>query len=250
MAGFPAAFINELIKLRKRKKLTAAIILSILAVIIGQGAITAIQLGLGLRVAGSTEFPLVVLSLFSHTVLPLFVTFIAIDMFNGEYANKTIKLTLTRPVSRFGVYSAKVLNLATFILANLMLIMLLSFFAGLLFNPVSTSLSTVMKVILAYMVTFLPLFVFSLIVVVLANLLHRGLTVFFVAILIYLCFHFLVLLLPRLSSLLVTSMFDWYSLWISHPLSGFKLLRLTMIQLGCGLMLFAAGYYLFDRKEF
>jgi ABC-2 type transport system permease protein len=45
-------------------------------------------------------------------------------------------------------------------------------------------------------------------------------------------------------------MFDWYTLWISEPLNGFKIFRQTLILAGCGIMLFTAGYYLFDRKDF
>jgi ABC-2 type transport system permease protein len=134
MVGFKAAFINEAVKLAKKKKLMAAAILSILAVVVGQIAVTLMKHGLGLRVVGSTEFPLVVLTMFSYSILPLFAIFVAIDMFNGEFSSNTMKITLTRPVSRFGVFSAKVLNIALFIMANLLFVMVLSVLAGLLFN--------------------------------------------------------------------------------------------------------------------
>jgi ABC-2 type transport system permease protein len=249
VAGFKAALVNEIVKLRKKKKLAAAAILSILAVLLGQIAVTAIKLGLGLRVVGSTEFPLVVLSLFSYTVLPLFATFVAIDHFNGEFSANTMKITLTRPVSRFGVYSAKVLNLALFISANLFFVMVLSLVAGLIFNPASISVLGVFKVVLAYSVTFLPVFVFALLVVLLANLLRGGLAVFFLSILVFIGLNFLGIALTNYSSFLITSMFDWYTLWISEPFNGFKIFRQTLILVGCGIMLFSAGYYLFDRKD-
>jgi ABC-2 type transport system permease protein len=250
VAGFKAAFVNETVKLRKKKKLAAAAILSILAVLLGQVAVTAVKLGLGLRVVGSTEFPLVVLSLFSYTILPLFATFVAIDMFNGEFSANTMKITLTRPVSRFGVYSAKVLNLALFICANLLFVMVLSLAAGFIFNPASVSLLGVLKVVLAYAATFLPVFVFALLVVLLANLLRGGLAVFFLSILVFFGLNFLGIVFANYSSFFITSMFDWYTLWISEPLNGFKIFRQTLILAGCGIMLFTAGYYLFDRKDF
>ncbi len=158
----------------------AAAILSILAVVIGQIAVTAIKHGLGLRVVGSNEFPLVVLSMFTYTILPLFATFVAIDMFNGEFSSNTMKITLTRPVSRFGVFSAKVLNLALFIFANLLFVMILSLLAGLIFNPSSASLIGIVRVVLSYAATFFFLFfVFALLVVLLSNILRGGLAVFF-----------------------------------------------------------------------
>jgi len=179
MAGFKAAFCNEMFKLAKKKKMMAAAALSIVVVLAGQVAVTAVKHGLGLRVVGSTEFPLVVLSVFAYTILPLFATFVAIDMFSGEFSSNTMKLTLTRPVSRFGVFSAKVLNVAVFIAGNLLFVMMLSFLAGLAFNPSTLSPLGIARVVMSYAATFFPVFVFSLLVVLLCNVLRGGTSVFF-----------------------------------------------------------------------
>ncbi len=249
MAGFKAAFNNETVKLMKKKKVMAAAILSILAVVIGQVAVTVIKHGLGLRVVGSTEFPLVVLSMFTYTILPLFVTFVAIDMFNGEYSTNTMKLTLTRPVSRLGVFTAKVLNIALFILANLLFVMILSVLAGLIFNPSSAGLIGIIKVVVSYIATFLPVFIFALLVVFLSNIIQGGLAVFFLSILIFIAFNFLSIFFANYSSFFITTMFDWYTLWISEKINFLKIIRQILIMSGLGIMLFSAGYYLFDRKE-
>jgi ABC-2 type transport system permease protein len=249
MEGFKAAFHNETVKLLKKKKLIAVAVLSILAVVIGQIAVTTIKHGLGLRVVGSTEFPIVVLSMLTYTILPLFATFVAIDMFNGEFSSNTMKITLTRPVSRFGVFSAKVLNVALFIAANLLFVMLLSLLAGLIFNPSSIGIMGAAKVILAYGATFFPVFVFALLVVVLCNSIRGGLAVFFLSILLFISFNVLGVIFSDYSSFFITSMFDWYTLWISEKVNGFKILRQVMIMSGFGMMLFTAGYYLFDRKD-
>ncbi|XEC97416.1 ABC transporter permease [Paenibacillus tarimensis] len=249
MAGFKAAFLNESVKLLKKKKLIAAAILSILAVIIGQFAVTAIKHGFGLRVVGSTEFPLVVLSMFSYTILPLFATFVVIDMFNGEFSSNTMKITLTRPVSRFGVFCAKVLNVALFICINLLFVMILSLLAGFIFNPSSASLMGILRVVLSYLATFFPVFVFALLVVLLSNIVRGGLAVFFLSILVYIGFNFIGIVFSTYSSFFITSMFNWYTLWISETINGFKIFRQILIMMGCGIMLFTAGYSLFDRKE-
>lgn len=249
MAGFKAAFVNESVKLLKKKKMMAAAILSILAVIVGQIAVTTIKHGLGLRVVGSVEFPIVVLSFITYTLLPLFAIFVAIDMFNGESSSNTMKITLLRPVSRFGVFSAKVLNLALFIAGNLLFVMLLSLVAGFIFNPSSASLAGIMKVILSYGLTFFPVFVFALIVVLLSNVIQGGLAVFFLSILLFIIFNSLGIVFSSYSSFFITSMFDWYTLWISETINVFKILREILIMSGCGMMLFTTGYYLFDNKD-
>lgn len=249
MAGFKAAFRIEITKLSKKKKILAAAILSILAVVIGQVAVAFIKHGFGLRVAGSAEFPLVVLSFLIYTLLPLFAIFVAIDMFNGEFSSNTMKLTLTRPVSRIGVYSAKVSALAVFILANLLFVMILSILAGLLFNPSSTGSLGLAKVVVAYAATFFPIFVFGLLVVCLSNALRSGLAVFFLSVLIFVVFYAAGVLFSAYSSFFITSLFDWYSLWISESINGFKIFRQILIMIGSGIMFFTAGFYLFDRKD-
>jgi len=249
MPGFKAAFTNELFKLLKKKKLIISVILSIIAVLIGQAAVTAVQTGFGLRIAGSTEFPLIVLPVFMYTILPMFATFVVIDMFNGEFTSNTMKLTLTRPVSRFGVFTAKVANVALFIMGNLMFVMILSLVVGFIFNPASTGLIGVLRVILAYAATFFPVFVFSLLVVVLSNMLRSGLAVFFLTILLFIGFIVLSFLFSQYSSFFITSLFDWYSRWISESMNVFKLMRQALLLLGYGIMLFSAGYYLYDRKD-
>ncbi|CAH1204720.1 hypothetical protein PAECIP111891_02588 [Paenibacillus allorhizoplanae] len=249
MVGFKAAFMNESVKLLKKKKIMAAAILSILAVMIGQIAVTTIKHGLGLRVVGSVEFPIAVLSFVTYTLLPLFAVFVAIDMFNGESSSNTMKITLLRPVSRFGVFTAKVLNLALFIAGNLLFIMVLSLLAGFIFNPSSASFIGIVKVLVSYGLTFFPVFVFALIVVLLSNLIQGGLAVFFLSILVFIGFNFLGIVFSSYSSFFITSMFDWYTLWISESINVFKISRQILIIFGCGIMLFTTGYYLFDRKD-
>lgn len=249
MVGLKAAFINETVKLLKKKKIISAAVLSILAVIIGQVAITLIKHGLGLRVVGSTEFPLVVLSFFAYSILPIFATFVAIDMFNGEYTSNTMKITLMRPVSRFAVFSSKVLALAAFIAANLLFVMVLSLVAGFIFNTTTNSFAGIGRVVLSYTATFFPVFVFALLVILLANMIRGGLAVFFLSVLLFAAFSFLGIVFSPYASFFITSMFDWYTLWISESINGFKLLRQTLIMAGCGIMLFTAGFYLFDNKD-
>lgn len=249
MEGFKAAFINESVKLLKKRKMMAAVILSILAVLVGQIAVTTIKHGLGLRVVGSVEFPIVVLSFITYTLLPLFAIFVAIDMFNGESSSNTMKITLLRPVSRFGIFSAKVLNLALFIAGNLLFVMILSLLAGFIFNPSSASLAGILKVVLSYGLTFFPVFVFALIVVLLCNVIQGGLAVFFLAILVFIVFNSVGIVFSSYSSFFITSMFDWYTLWISESINVFKIFRQILIMSGCGMMLFTTGYYLFDRKD-
>ncbi|MCX7710559.1 MAG: ABC transporter permease [Clostridia bacterium] len=249
MEGFNAAFFNELDKLRKKKKIFWAALISILAVIIGQLAITMIKNGFGLRVAGGLEFPITVLSIFIYSILPLFTAFVAIDMFCGEFSSNHMKITLARPVSRLGIFSAKILNIGVFILVNLGFVMVVSLVSGLIFNPSSGNLMSFIKIILAYASTMLPVFVLALLIVFLSNLLKNGLAVFFLSVILYVGMIFLSIVFSSYSSFFLTSMFDWYTLWISDSPNYMKITRQFLIMVGCSIMFFTAGYALFDKKD-
>ena len=248
MVGFKPAFQNELFKIKKKKKLVAAAVLAFLAVIIGQVAVTLINHNLGLLVVSATELPLIVLNLMMVTLFPLFITFIAIDMFNGEFNSNTMKITLSNPASRLTIYSAKFAALTLVIILNLMFVLIISLLCGIAFNASTTTLDGILKAFLAYIVSILPLLVFASLVTLLANWIRGGITVFFVTILLFAVFFALDLLFSSFSSFIPTANLDWYTLWISQKLNIFKIIRLTFIMVGCGVMLFTGGYMLFDRK--
>ena len=142
-----AAYQNELFKISKKKKLIVAGILSaaLLAliglVLIGLNNIT----GIGLMSKG--EFAILILPFFEYTIIPLFTAFVAIDMFSGEFSNDTIKLTLTRPISRTKVYFSKVLACATFLGAFLVFTMLVAVVVS-LFNGFSAE--SLVKILITY----------------------------------------------------------------------------------------------------
>lgn len=47
----------------------------------------------------------------------------------------------------------------------------------------------------------------------------------------------------------MTTQLDWYNLFLIKSLPVGKILRQFLIMLGSGIMLFTAGFYLFDKKE-
>jgi len=248
MVGFKAAFQNEIFKIKKKKKLIAAGILAFLAVIIGQLAVTLINQNLGLLVVTATELPLIILNLMVHSLFPLFITFIAIDMFNGEFNSNTMKITLSNPASRFTFFSAKFSALLLVIVLNLVFVLIISLLFGILFNISTVTLIGILKALLAYIVTILPLALFALLVLLLANWIKGGITVFFVTVLLFVAFFVLELVFSSSASFLPTANLDWYMLWISNKLNFFKIIRLSVIMIGCSVMLFTGGYMLFERK--
>jgi len=250
MAVFRAALINELEKLYKKKKALVALIISLAVIVLGQIVIVGVRSGFGIRGVGSMEFPILVLSVVVNTVLPLFTALVTIDCFSGEFAHNLMRVTLTRPVSRFKIFTAKISAIAVFIFANLFLLLILSISAGFLFNANSATIGFSLKIILAYLVSLIPMLVLSLAIVLLANILKTGTSVFFISILAFIVLKAAGVFFSAYDSMLITSQLDWFNLWLANSLPLSKIIRQLLIMLGYAIMFFTAGYYLFDKKEF
>ncbi|NBJ16555.1 MAG: ABC transporter permease [Dehalobacter sp. 4CP] len=250
MAAYKAALINEIEKLYKKKKALVALIISLVVIVLGQLAVVGVRTGFGVRGTGSVEFSVLVLSVVVNTILPLFTALVAIDCFSGEFSHNLMRVTLTRPVSRLKIYTAKVTAIAVFILANLMILMVFSMLAGFLFNANSATITAVARTVLVYVISLFPLFTLSLGIVFLANILKSGTSIFFVAIIVFLAIKAFGIFFSEYASLLITTQLDWYNLWLANSLPLAKIGREFCLMLGYALMFFAVGFYLFDKKEF
>jgi ABC-2 type transport system permease protein len=249
MGTFKAGFINEIVKIYKKKKVIVAVAISLFAIVMGQLMVTVVNAGFGLRAVSGTQFPVLVLTLFSKTILPFFTTLVVIDVFSGEFSHNTMKITLTRPISRLKLYTAKICAVAFFVLVNLMIVMLLSMLAGLIFNSDSITAMGTLRVVLAYIVTLVPVMAFALIIAFLTNIFKGGTSVFFISVIVFIAFNGIAIAFPRYSSLFITSMFDWHSLWNVNTFQMSKILREFFIILGCAIMFYTAGFYLFDKRD-
>ncbi|GAA0720337.1 ABC transporter permease [Clostridium malenominatum] len=250
MVEFRAAVINEIEKLYKKKKILVAAIVSLIFIVMGQLAITGLRSGFGLRGASSMEFPIVVLSMLVNTILPLFTALVTIDSFSGEFSQNTMKITITRPITRLKFFTAKIGAIMFFVLANLLFVMILSTLVGIIFNSNSFNLQGITRILVSYAVTLLPMTVLVLLIVIFTNLLRSGTGVFFLSVLFFIGFKAIEIIFSKYSGILFTSMFGWYNLWIMSSFPLLKIFRQFMIMGSYGILFFTIGYYLFDNKEF
>lgn len=246
MQTLKAVYINEMFKISKKKKITVALIFSVISVIAAAIIVYCLNNFAGIRVTGSSEFSIMVLTVLSYTLFPLFTAFVCIDMFGGEFVENTIKFTLTGPASRFKVFLGKVLVIASFIMANLLFVMLLSVAASWFVNG---NTAGILKVLTSYMLAFLPIFIFALMVVLISSITKGTTSAFMLSTLVFLVFNGLGLAFPYFKSFLFTSAFDWYRLSLGSYINFSKIFRIFLILLGYGIMLFGAGYYLFEKKD-
>jgi ABC-2 type transport system permease protein len=250
MVGFKAALINELEKLYKKKKVLVAIIISLIFIIFGQLIITGVRSGFGIRATSSMEFPILVLSVVVNTILPLFTALVTIDSFSGEFSQNTMKIAITRPITRFKFFLAKLSAIMIFVLTNLLFLMIFSMMAGIIFNSNSFTFQGIVRIITSYIVTLMPMLILALIIILFTNILRSGIGVFFLSIFVFLIFKALEIIFSQYSGIIFTSMFDWYNLWIMSSFPFLKIFRQFMLMVSYVIILFTASYYLFDKKDF
>lgn len=246
MKNFKAAYLNEIFKISKKKKITVAAILSVISVIIAAATVYVINNFTGIRVMGSAELSVLVLQVLSYTLIPLFATFVSIDMFGGEFADDTMKFTLTTPASRLKIFAGKLCAIASFIGALLLFIMILSIMASYVVSPI---MPNVIRIFLAYVLAFFPLFVYALVVVLISNMLKGTTSAFMVSLLVFLAFIGIGIAFPTIKSFLFTSSFDWYKLILGSYINYSKLIRVFIILSGYAIMLFGVGFYLFENRD-
>jgi ABC-2 type transport system permease protein len=246
MQNLKAVYINEIFKISKKKKITAVFIFTIISVVLAAIVVYSLNNFAGIQVTGSSEFSIMVLTILSYSLFPLFTSFICIDMFAGEFTDDTIKFTLTGPASRFKVFFGKIIAIATFIITNLIFAMILSVVVSLFTN---SGIPNLLKISISYIMAFMPIFIFALAVVLISNITKGTTSAFMLSIFVFLAFNGLTFAFPEIKSFLFTSSFDWYRLILGSYINYSKILRIFLILLGYGIMLSAAGYYLFERKN-
>lgn len=249
MNSFKAAYFNEIDKMYRKKKVGVLIFLSLLAIAIGQLAVSGVRFQFGIRASGSAQFPILVLSVLINTLLPLFTALMSIDVFSGEFSANTMKITLLRPVSRFKIFTAKIAAILSFIMANLLAVMMLSSITGIIFNSSDNSFYYIGKVFIAYVASALPVLVFALLIVILSNLLKSGTSVFFLSILIYIGLKVISILYPQFSNILILPNFGWYNLFLAQNIDLINVIYKFFVMIGYGIILFTTGFYLFDKKD-
>jgi ABC-2 type transport system permease protein len=250
MVEFKAALINEVEKLYKRKKVLVAVIISLIFIILGQVSMVVLRTGFGLRGVSSMEFPILVLSVVVNTILPLFTALVTIESFSGEFSQNTMKIALTRPISRLKFFTAKLTAIMIFILANLLFVMIFSMLAGCLFNSNSFTLKSFIGVVISYVVTLIPMIILSIVITFFTNIIRSGIGVFFLSIFAFVTFKGLGIIFYRYSGIFLTTMMNWYTLFLMDTIPAFKIFLQFMMMLSYGIIFFTAGYYIFDKKEF
>lgn len=249
MLSLTANIRNEMVKMLLKKRTVAFLALMLLLPVAAGILLSRFQQGIGIGAFSAQDFPITMLGIFTSVLLPLFLFMNAADSFAGEIGDRTMKNVLTRPITRFSVFTSKQTALALSAVAYLAAGFLASALSSFLLTQ-SGGFRTLGTWLLAYAAAAVPLLVISMLGVLLAQFFRNSGAALTVSILLYLAVKAGGFFLPQLSRFSPASYLDWHMLWVGSGLDFGRIGIVFMYLLGCSILLFIAGYSVFDRKEF
>ena len=101
----------------------------------------------------------------------------------------------------------------------------------------------------AYIVSVIPMIGIGIAAAFISQLFKSSSGALVIAIIIYITLSVTSRFFPVLSRSLLTSYSDWYLLWIGSTVLVGKIFNAAIVILSYCLILFAGGFYLFDKKE-
>lgn len=241
--------INELQKLFLRKKYIAFISISILIPLVAAFSFNLLQNKLGIFAVNTSSFSVLILGIFTKFLLPLYIFSSAADVFSGELGNKTLKLTLLRPITRFKVFLSKTISIGIFITLNLGIIFIFTLVAGLFINSTNQLASGVFQTLLAYILAIFPMLFLVIFAVFIAQFFKGSGSALTTCVFVYLVAKVIPFFSSSLAKINPFAYSDWYLMWIGSSFDLVKLLNVFLLLLSYSLILFAAGFYFFDKRD-
>lgn len=246
MDNLRANVLNEVRKLFLKKKTSVFLIIMAILSFLTAFFISSIQAKLIFIAISSLSYPLMLLSIFTNVFLPLFVFMTAADLFSNEIADRTLKLVLTMPISRFKIYTSKIIAISIYVILNFFVIFLVSMLSALFLN---INVASISNVIFGYLVDIIPALILVIFAAFITQFFRSGTAALISCIFIYIGIEALSLFNSVLNNNIFTRYLNWYSLWLSSGTNLLRELNIFLLLLAYGIIFFTAGYYLFDKKE-
>lgn len=249
MRQFAASLANELQKQFSRKKTYVLLVITALIPIAAALIIAFFQGGLGVTPVRGMDFPIYILGIFTKLLLPLFIFMITADIFAAELSDHTIKTSLLRPVTRLGVYAAKISSTGLCILTFLLLIYVISVICSIFLGTGGAFFTAMLAAAGQFLAAFLPLLLLAIISSFISLLAGGSSGSIVLSLLVFIAAKTIGLILPGISGYLFTSYTDWYLLFGSGAASISKLAGVFMFIISYSIIFLGSGFLVFDRKE-
>jgi ABC-2 type transport system permease protein len=239
--------LNETAKLFYQTKTKLTLVLTVLVPVLAAVMLGNLESGIG--IALGRDFPQLMLGLFTVVWLPLFLFMAAAESFSGEYAARTIKLVLLRPVSRAKAFASKVLALLVYLAVLLAAVWLVSVAAGLILDA-GTTLSGLADSAVAYAAAFVAMSAIGIAASFVAQWLRSGVGTLALCVFLYVAAKLLPFFFPEAGVWSFLAYADWHTLWVGDAAGAGKLLQIFVFLLASCMISYTAGWYLFEKKSF
>ena len=254
MTAFKAAYSNELSKLRHRKKYLVFLIIGLAICAIWAGLVSVVSMFMGEFggwFVGFVPTAMGVLPFFLQFLLPLLIFMAATDLITTEGAEATMKGCVCRPVARWKLFAGKLLAIMTYVAFYLACIFVLSTVLNqILGGHMSAGLNDVFAALASYALTLPPLAVLAAFAALIALIGRSPSLTMLLLIGIYAAMHILPVVFPIFSEMLFTSYLSWHRMWIGILPSAGRLLHMSAILLGYGVVFLIIGSLIFEKKEY
>lgn len=249
MTQFIANGKNEVFKLRKRKKYLVFLILGCLVCVasalrlvvvnyITDGGIPR-EVVLGGLVTSNLPFFLLVF-------LPLMAIMASCDLFVSEYADRSIRFSLMRPIGQGKLFFSKAAAVFLLCAVDLLVLYCVTAVTQVVLGGGTKGLGSALGACLLDLIPMAVLILFFC----LLNQLGRGASLsVLLCVVLYILLLALGTYLPAVGGLLFTGYLRWHNLWIGVTLPLGAMLSRIGLLVGYGLVFGCVGYLLFARKE-
>ena len=238
---------NEINKLFLQTKTKLAFALAVLVPVLAAILLGRLESGIGLSLG--RDFPQLMLDLFAAIWLPLFLFMAAAELFSGEYAARTIKLVLLRPLTRAAAYASKVSALLVYAALLLIAVWGVSVAAGIALDARAT-IAGLPESLLAYAASFVAQAAVVCTAAFVAQWLRSGVGALALCIFLYVAAKLLPFVFPEAAVWSLFAYTDWHALWAGGAVSAGKLLQVFVFLLSGCIITYTAGWFLFERKSF
>ncbi len=249
MHNVKACILNETEKIFSRKKAVFFLSFTALIPILSYYIILRLQSGFGVAALGTANYPVLMLNVFTSLLLPLMIFMHASDMFSGEIADKTIRIAVTRPITRLKVFASKQVALAITLLIYLVVAFLSSVLCSFFLVERGNWLSGLLQSVIAYSAACLPMFTLGIVAVFLAQFFKNSSGALATCILLYALMKLAAFVFPQITVYTPTAYTDSYLLWIGNSVAFGKIASIYMFLIACCILFFTVGYIFFDKKE-
>jgi ABC-2 type transport system permease protein len=249
MSSYIAGVQNELSKLVARKKLLILLGVLLLLPVAAAILLSQLQNGIGIAAISGGDFPQLMLGIYTNFFLPLLLFMAAADLFSGEIQDRTLKLTLTRPISRFQVFASKITVLALYSFTALASALILSMVSGLALSARTGWGEAMLQAVISYGVALLPMIALAIAASLLAQFFKSASGALAICVVLYAALKLLGLFYPQFTVYSPTNYTDWHQLWINSAVSARKLITATGYLLACCILCFTAAFAMFDKRE-